>query len=172
MPRKVLLLDTSILCVWLQIPGKETCGPRHDLWNQTRVAYKIQEEIDSNTAFVLPLAAIIETGNHICQMHGNPYPYARKLGELIRKVADEDSPWAAFQDQTQLWTPEMLHKLAENWPEKAKEGLSLADLTISGIAEHYARSGLHVELFTGDQGLKAYEPAAPPLIPRRKKHPA
>lgn len=170
MQSKVLLLDTSVLCVWLQIPGKETCGPQHDKWTFARVEEKIQEEMDRSTTFVLPLAAIIETGNHICHIPGNSYPYAKKLGELLRKVADEDTPWAAFKDQTQLWTPEMLHRLADNWPDKAKEGLSLADLTISDIAEHYACSGLHVELFTGDQGLKAYEPVTPPLIPRRKRH--
>ena len=25
--KKVLVIDTSVLCVWLKVPGKETCGP-------------------------------------------------------------------------------------------------------------------------------------------------
>lgn len=28
--KKVLDVDTSVLCVWLKVPGKETCGPSND----------------------------------------------------------------------------------------------------------------------------------------------
>lgn len=42
--RKVLIIDTSILCVWLQVPGMADCGPDHDKWDKQRVARKIQEE--------------------------------------------------------------------------------------------------------------------------------
>lgn len=27
MRKRVLILDTSVLCCWLQVPGKETAGP-------------------------------------------------------------------------------------------------------------------------------------------------
>jgi hypothetical protein len=27
MRKKVLIFDTSVLCVWLKVPRKETCGP-------------------------------------------------------------------------------------------------------------------------------------------------
>lgn len=27
---KVLIFDTSILCVWLGVPGKETCGSKEN----------------------------------------------------------------------------------------------------------------------------------------------
>jgi hypothetical protein len=35
--KRILILDTSILCVWLEVPGMETCGPNHDVWNRKRV---------------------------------------------------------------------------------------------------------------------------------------
>lgn len=38
-----------------------------------------------------------------------------------------------------------------------------------GVADYYAKSGYEVEILTGDGGLKSYEPAKPPLIPRRKQ---
>jgi hypothetical protein len=38
--RKVLILDTSILCVWLDVPGMAECGPDGDKWERTRVASK------------------------------------------------------------------------------------------------------------------------------------
>ncbi len=65
--RKVLILDTSILCVWLDVPGMEGCGPDSDRWDKLRVEEKIQEEEQNRTTFVLPLASIIETGNHIAK---------------------------------------------------------------------------------------------------------
>jgi len=35
--RKVLIMDTSILCVWLGVPGMATCGPDTDKWDRPRV---------------------------------------------------------------------------------------------------------------------------------------
>lgn len=50
--KNVLIIDTSILCVWLKIPGMDTCGPDHDKWNFTRVDEKIQsEEVDISSGF-------------------------------------------------------------------------------------------------------------------------
>jgi hypothetical protein len=77
---KVLIMDTSMLCCWLQVPGKETCGTTKDKWNFHRVNAKIQEELAAHTTLVLPLAAIIETGNHIAQANGDRYSLAKKLG--------------------------------------------------------------------------------------------
>jgi hypothetical protein len=37
--RKVLLIDTSLLCVWLKVPGRETAG--NNEWNFERVEQKI-----------------------------------------------------------------------------------------------------------------------------------
>lgn len=64
---KILVIDTSVLCVWLEVPGLVSCGTDADRWDKSRVDKKIQTEIDAKTTFVLPLASIIETGNHIAQ---------------------------------------------------------------------------------------------------------
>jgi len=99
--RKVLIIDTSILCVWLKVPGKTTCGPNDDLWDWQRVDKKIQDEDRPGTTFVLPLASIIETGNHIAQVKkGNRKALADTLEDLIRKSADAQTPWAAFSEQS------------------------------------------------------------------------
>ena len=42
--RKVLVIDTSVLCVWLKVPGKETCGPSNALVTYEIVSEKIEEE--------------------------------------------------------------------------------------------------------------------------------
>jgi len=41
--------------------------------------------------------------------------------------------------------------------------------TIKEVAEYYARMGYRVEIFTGDEGLKAYEPIVPAEAPRRRQ---
>lgn len=42
--RKVLVIDTSVLCVWLKVPDKETCGPSKALVTYEMVSEKIEEE--------------------------------------------------------------------------------------------------------------------------------
>ena len=32
--KKVLIIDTSIFCVYLGVPGKETCGSKGNKWNK------------------------------------------------------------------------------------------------------------------------------------------
>jgi hypothetical protein len=166
--RKVLILDTSILCVWLKVPGKDTCGPDNDRWDRERVKRKISQETPAGTLLVLPVASIIETGNHIAQAKHSRRKHAGELAELMRSSADQRSPWAAFAEQSVLWSPERLKVLAATWPDLAARRLSLADATIKDVAEHYAAMGCQVEILTGDQGLKAYEPPVPPEVPRRR----
>lgn len=49
--RKVLVIDTSVLCVWLKVPGKETCGPSNALVSYKMVSEKIEEEKKKGTTF-------------------------------------------------------------------------------------------------------------------------
>jgi len=94
---------------------------------------------------------------------------ATALSELMSKAADEASPWAAFSDQQTLWAAEGLKKLAAEWPKLAAQKLSIGDATITQVADHYAQMGFQVEIYTGDQGLKAHQLAVPPPQPRRRK---
>ncbi len=166
---KVLILDTSILCVWLRVSGKETCGPKDNRWEYERVNDKINTEIANNTILVLPLAAIIETGNHIAQCNGDKYALINSFVDLINKAADETTPWAAFTQQSELWSRSGLKKLSNRWKKTAIGGQSLGDASIVDVANYYAETGYNVEIFTGDEGLKAYEPVNRPMIPRRRK---
>lgn len=167
--KKILILDTSILCVWLQVPGKERCGERDDEWNKERVQKYIDLAMNQRVIFILPLATIIETGNHISQANHSRKERAELLADLISKSADQTSPWAAFSEQSALWASEKLKKLAATWPDLAAQRISLADATIKDVAEYYAQAGYEVEIFTGDQGLKAHEPISAPAIPRRRQ---
>jgi len=101
---RVLVLDTSLLCVWLQVPGKESCGSSDDRWDYPRIDALIQEEISAGALLVLPIASLIETGNHISHGDKLRFEKAKELGSIIRLTADEKSPWTAFKNQDSLWT--------------------------------------------------------------------
>lgn len=166
--RRVLVIDTSILCAWLGVSGKETCGPQDDRWDGKRVAEIIREAETEGATLVLPLATIIETGNHIAQGKGDRHASAMRLSALLSSAADGESPWAAFTQQANLWTAEALKRLGATWPALAAQRLSIGDATIEEVARLYEVMGYHVEILTGDAGLKAREPARPP-VPRRRR---
>ena len=162
--KKVLIIDTSILCVYLSVPGKETCGDDNDKWDKKRVDARFLEEEKQGTDFILPLATIIETGNHIAQANSKRYEIAQAFADILVKVADGVIPWAVFTTELdELWSKEKLKELAMEWPKLAACNISLGDATIKNVAEFYAKTGSPVEIFTGDAGLKAYESIiAPP----------
>ena len=170
MSRKVLIFDTSVLCCWLRVPGKEVAGPIHDRWDHARIENLLNKETQQGSCtFVLPIATLIETGNHIAQAPEYRYERATLLANHLRDSADAATPWAAFIEQSPLWQSDNLRLLADNWPNLAAAGISIGDATIKNVAEYYANAGVSVVILTGDQGLKAYEPAVPALIPRRRQ---
>ena len=166
---KVLIIDTTILCVWLSVPGRDICGPNGDQWNKARVDAKIAEEQQSGTLFVLPVASIIETGNLITRSPGDKYLVVNKFADFIVDSIKGRLPWAAFSSQSSLWSPDGLNNLAERWRRTALSGQSIGDASIVDVAEYYAQAGNIVEILTGYQGLKAYQPVVSPPIPRRRK---
>jgi hypothetical protein len=58
--RKVLIFDTSILCVYLQVPNMETAGSDYDKWDKKRVDQVIEKAEKLNTTFVLPLSRSVK----------------------------------------------------------------------------------------------------------------
>ncbi|MBE7503596.1 MAG: hypothetical protein HS113_25565 [Verrucomicrobiales bacterium] len=170
MPSKhVMILDTSVLCVWLKVPGKETCGSGPSSLDFDRVDKEIQTAIQMEYTLVLPLASIIETGNHIAQAPQWRYERASALAELMAQAADQTTPWAAFSDQQLQWSPGGLKALAAGWPNLAAQKLSLGDATIALVADYYAQMGCEVELYTGDKGLQRHQAVTAPVRPRRRR---
>ncbi len=168
--KKVIILDTSILCVWLKVPGKETCGPDNARWTHTDVVKKIQQEIEDGTTLILPFAAIIETGNHIAQAKGDKHKIVNSFISHIEDAIEGKTPWEAFTQQTNLVENDSLKRTLGIWRDTAITGQSLGDAMIVEVAKYYAAYGATVEIFTGDAGLKAYESSTTHTpIPRRRQ---
>lgn len=89
----------------------DVCGPNNDKWTKDRVQQKIDEEMGQGAFFVLPIATIIETGNHISKATHGRKERAEALSDILRKSADGSSPWAAFSAQNDLWEKDKLKNL-------------------------------------------------------------
>jgi hypothetical protein len=165
--RKVLIIDTCLICVWLQVPGMEICGSDNDRWDYERVDNKIQQEIAKSTTLVLPLATVIETGNHIAQARAKKYETAVAFAKIMSCAADETSPWAAFSDQIVLWEATALKDLATKYPTLAAQRTSMGDASIVELGWHYYHKGYQVEFLTADEQLKAQQPPLPTPPSRR-----
>ena len=169
--KRIAIIDTSILCCWLKVPGKETCGSSDKIIDYNSANNMIKKAMDDGMYLVLPLAVIIETGNHIAHAkNSDRYKIAKALGKIMNKAADEESPWSAFTEQNNLWDANSLKQLAKEWPEKAAREVSLGDATISKVADYYSLMGCEVSILSGDQLLASYVPAKPVRTPRRRQH--
>lgn len=170
MKQKVVIIDTSILCAWLRVPGKETCGPDNDRWDYQRTRDKIDEEIKQGALLVLPMTTIIESGNHIAQSVGDKHELVKRFADHIEDTIDGSSPWVSFSQQSQLMTGDALRRMLAKWRSTAVGGQSLGDALIVEIADFYHNLGAEVEILKGDVGLKAYQPVvAQSLTPRRRR---
>jgi len=167
MRRGVSIFDTSLYCCWLEVPGRETAGSPPDLWDRARVDKLIAETLQSGNTIVLPLATVIEAGNHIAQSQQERFKHASKLCGHLKEALRGESPWVTFTDQSSFWTEEHLLKLAEEWPKLADARMSFGDATIKRIADYYASASVDVTILTSDHQLRAYEPAKPVDSPRR-----
>lgn len=183
MKRKVVILDTCLACVWLEVPRKEVVGADNDQWDTERVQCEITERTREGYEIVLPIAVMIEMGNHIAQIkQDNRVEYIERFRSMMSDALAGTSPWILFNNQNELWKREYLIPLIDEWKTLNEQGQkhSLADVSILGIASYYRKAGYEVAILTADCLLKAYEqvdlwPISPehhakdePLVPRRK----
>jgi len=166
--QRVIVLDTSMLTVHLQLPGHDSCGTDADRWTYARIDGHLKLRRKQGALFVLPLATIIETARHIAYAPQARHELATELGKRVRQSVDGTTPWVQFREQASLWESKGLSSLMDRWPDLAARKISLADASISDVAHFFAKLGHPVEILTGDAGLKALEPIPPRLTPRRR----
>lgn len=63
-----------------------------------------------------------------------------------------------------------MKNLADRWKDTAVSGQSLGDASIVDVVNYYSEAGYQVEILTGDEGLKSYEPQIKIMVPRRRAH--
>jgi hypothetical protein len=154
----IVLLDTSVYLNVLDVPG----------FNQDRtdVLAHFEESIQAGDYFLLPLAAVWETGNHIADLADGQTRrrYAKVLGTDVTKAFKGEVPYRAthFPEREEFlcWLGDFPDIVKRSKSEKKqREGVSLADLSIIKEWEH--NCNLHpmsrVRVWSLDGDLTGYD---------------
>jgi len=124
----IRFIDTSIMLNLLQVPSR--CNKAQEVLNDFKRA------IEDGDNLILPLATIVETGNHIA--HINDGNIRRKIAEkfavFIRASLDNEAPW--FYDSCELSKEDLLY-IADNFSQKAMEKVGLGDISIIRQYENF-----------------------------------
>ncbi|MBF0373520.1 MAG: hypothetical protein HQL39_08885 [Alphaproteobacteria bacterium] len=106
---------------------------------------------------LLPMAAIIEAGNHIAQLAdgGQRRRYAALFAEAVRAALKGDAPWRAMQ----VPGTEAIEQWLDEFPDCAMRGLGMGDLSI--VKDWQAACARHpfhrVRIWSLDHGLVGYD---------------
>jgi hypothetical protein len=151
----VWLLDTGILCELLDVPGKSQ--------QPDAVKARAQELLADGDRFVLPVAAVIETGNHICNAKGGDRRgAAERFAMLIEAVRAGTDGWALHQ---MTWDDTFLGRLIDGSPDwerfvdLAGSGrMGSGDIAILAERERFRQAGAFrdVRIWTLETELGAY----------------
>jgi hypothetical protein len=147
----VVLIDTSIFDELLAVPEK----------SQHREA-TLEQLADWHTHranLLLPMATIIETGNHIAQVKGDKakFALAQRYVEQVSAALQGESPFVATPS---FEPPHMLGWIA-SYPEHAMRKIGAADLSIIDEFDRQCRLNprRRVLIWTRDQALVGYDRA-------------
>lgn len=149
MQSEVVIIDTSVLLNVLNVPDRNQ--DRDEILEQFKALG------DANTYFLLPLAAVFETGNHIAKLLDGRKrrQYAQKLRDRVTEAIAGDAPWKPVQfpdsGEVSAWLRE--------FPQYAMQKIDMSDLSIINAWEA-ARAryrNLRVRIWSLDQHLQGYD---------------
>ena len=147
--KAVAIVDTSIFCELLNIPNMNS--------SREKVIRKFKNLIDEDTSFLLPMAAVYETGNHIAQLPdgGNRRRFAEVFVEQVQQAIRGEAPWIILQ----VPTLEEIGMWLNKFPDSAMRTASMGDLSIVEEWEKaIARTPyLRVFIWSLDKDLMGYD---------------
>lgn len=152
---KFTIIDTSVLCEFLAVPG--FCS------DPQGVQAEFKERAAAGERFVVPIAAVIETGNHIAQIkQGDRWAAAARFAALMDAAIREEGPFVLHRI---AWDDEFLGELCggngtgQTLGQLAGNGtLGAGDVAILVERDRLLASSAYAEAFlwTLDVGLQAY----------------
>jgi predicted nucleic acid-binding protein len=155
----IVIVDTSVLLNILDVPGRNE--------SRAEVLAELEKLIEASNHLFIPMAAIIEVGNHIAQLGNGALRRAaaeRFVAEVRKALADE-APWKPINFPSNL---EVLSWL-DAFPAAAMQGLGMGDLSIKeewkDLCAKYRMS--RVRVWTLDDDLAGLDRAA---IGRHRVH--
>lgn len=145
----ICLLDTSILCELLQIPDR--CQ------RSAEIRAELLRKTESKETLLLPISAIVETGNHIGQIRDGRLrrDCATRFMTLAQQAFRGQAPFRA----TSFFERDEFLEWLESFPEWATQGSGFADLTIYKEFERECQlnPARRVYIWSRDRHLSSYD---------------
>jgi len=124
----ICLIDTSVFLNILNVPNRNQ--------NKTEVVSDFEDYVNLNYTFILPMATIIETGNHIAQNGNGTFrrSTALKFVDAVMGSFEGKAPWqpAEFPNIKEIlsWIDCFPALAGKNKTPTKLEGTSFGDLSI------------------------------------------
>jgi hypothetical protein len=158
----ICLIDTSVFVNLLNVPNLNQ--------DQARVVTDYHHYVELGCTFILPMATIIETGNHIAQNGdgGTRRATAQRFCEAVSEAFKGNAPWqpSDFPNSTEIltWLHQFPTMAGQNKSEtKLGEGTSFGDLSIieefNKCVKRFSMS--EVFIWSLDADLSIYHHAKP-----------
>lgn len=115
-----VICDTTVLDSLLGVPGK--CQGRQEVEG----AYELH--VECGDRLFLPLAAVLECGNHIAQCVGPRRALAEKLVFMVKEAIAGNSPFQTIR----YWSKESLNDVLANFVDNVTygKGIGMGDSSI------------------------------------------
>ena len=140
----IVIVDTSVLLNIMDVPDRNQ--------HRGQVLDRLATLIDAGDHLFIPMAAIVEVGNHIAQVKNGAHrrAAAERFVKEVRSALADEAPWKPINFPS---NQEVLTWL-DAFPESATQGIGMGDLSIKqewvALCERHALSRVWVWALDGD----------------------
>jgi hypothetical protein len=158
---EVVFVDTSVLLNVLNVPGN--CKPHE----HERDKNKMEELQQANAILILPMTALIETGNAVAKVSGSDkYNVTERYLKVVRATVEQKAPWTFSGTALNGALVEKMLSSTGSIPglvDLMKTSVGTGDAAIlQEVAQYQSNvhlpSGTPIRIWTHDVGLQAYIP--------------
>lgn len=152
-PRRVVFMDTSVL---MRLIGMDGDGAMGD------IAAEFEQRAQAGQQFVIPVTAIVETGNRIAQRPSDRRRFSERLAKILEAVRSGELPWLIHGV---VWDDEFVDELlagdatGSRLVDLVGDGrLGTGDVAVLVERERFRRKTafVDVEIWSFDQQLAAF----------------
>lgn len=159
----VRFIDTSIMLNLLEVPGR--CAEKE------QVKREWAEVLQAKETLIMPIATIIETGNHIAHIADGRarHTVTAKFQEYLEKTAESKAPWTLYGNGLEK---EEIKYIAEHMEEFTRMKVGIGDMTIIYAYKKYLEEKPAIGtimIWSTDEHLAAYRQENVSMVRRRRK---
>jgi predicted nucleic acid-binding protein len=142
----IVIVDTSVLLNIMNVPDRNQ--RRNDVLDQ------LEKLINAGSHLFIPMAAIVEVGNHIAQVSNGAHrrSAAERFVKEVRRALADEAPWKPINFPS---NQEVLSWL-DAFPDSATRGMGMGDLSIKKeweeLCQRYPMSRVRVWTLDADLG--------------------